>query len=56
MQATPEVKTRPVLPHTFGRPDMAGLTRMQRRGIAKLKRQKGQPSKVERTQSKKRGK
>ncbi|AZF97437.1 hypothetical protein SEA_CARPAL_60 [Arthrobacter phage Carpal] len=40
------VKTRPVLPHTFGREDPATLTREQRRGPKKLARKRGRPYKV----------
>ncbi|AZF98682.1 hypothetical protein SEA_RIOVINA_58 [Arthrobacter phage Riovina] len=49
-----EPKTRPVLPHTFGRWWEADMTRAQRREFARAGRQKGQGSKVERTRAKKR--
>lgn len=46
MDKNPEPKTRPVLPHTFGRPDPASLTREQRRELKKLGRKRGRPYKV----------
>ncbi|ALY09270.1 hypothetical protein SEA_TATTMODD_59 [Arthrobacter phage TattModd] len=40
-------KTRPVLPHTFGREDPATLTREQRRTQAKSLKRRGRPYKVQ---------
>ncbi|QDH48964.1 hypothetical protein KDI96_gp59 [Arthrobacter phage Gisselle] len=42
-----EPETRPVLPHTFGRPNPADLTREQRRELKKLTKQRGRPYKVQ---------
>ncbi|AZS08040.1 hypothetical protein SEA_GREENHEARTS_61 [Arthrobacter phage GreenHearts] len=56
MQATPEVKTRPVLPHTFGRWDEdPSLTREQRRELKKLGRKRGRPYKVQPIRTKGKG-
>ncbi|AZF97696.1 hypothetical protein SEA_APPLECIDER_59 [Arthrobacter phage AppleCider] len=56
MQPAREVETRPVLPHTFGRWWEDDMTRAEQRAFRKANRKKGQPSKVERTRAKKRGK
>jgi len=34
-------QTRPVLPHTFGRPNAADMTRTERRAADRAKRRKG---------------
>lgn len=56
MQPTYETKTRPVLPHTFGRTNISDMNRSEKREFLNSLRKKGQPSKVERTRAKKRGK
>ncbi|ASZ74373.1 hypothetical protein SEA_KINGBOB_59 [Arthrobacter phage KingBob] len=47
-QEEAQTKTRPVLPHTFGRDDPAdlNLNRAERRALTKLGRKRGRPYRV----------
>ncbi|WKW85617.1 hypothetical protein SEA_LAKSHMI_60 [Arthrobacter phage Lakshmi] len=55
MQATPEVKTRPVLPHTFGRTNISGMNRAEKREFLRSLRKKGRPYKVQPKRTKGKG-
>ncbi|ATW58774.1 hypothetical protein KDJ07_gp60 [Arthrobacter phage Urla] len=47
MNGKPEAGTRPVLPHTFGRPNLFNMTRAEKREFAQSFRKRGRPYKVQ---------